>query len=146
MLVAVELLGLAERAGEILVDRDAARLAAAAATVRHTGVAGDAGVSKGRSGELTDELRIEAIDADLVRVGRWLLRPGTGWELADAPPMLPAARYAEALIRCAAQGRDPRSAPRSRHAMTRACDHALAGAYGRPERASAQAVLASSYT
>jgi hypothetical protein len=32
-----------------------------------------------------------------VRVARWILRPGAGWELQDAPPMLPAARFAEAL-------------------------------------------------
>ena len=28
---------------------------------------------------------------------RWLLYPSRGWELQDAPPMLPAARYAEAF-------------------------------------------------
>ena len=59
--------------------------------------AGDA-VSRGRSGELREELRVEALDGDRVRIGRWLYRPGTGeWELQEAPPMLPAARYAEAL-------------------------------------------------
>ena len=42
------------------------------------------------------ELRVEAVD-DGLRVARWILRPGAGWELQDAPPMLPAARFAEAL-------------------------------------------------
>ena len=41
---------------------------------------------------------MEALEDDRVRIGRWLYRPGTGqWELQQAPPMLPAARYAEAL-------------------------------------------------
>ena len=32
-----------------------------------------------------------------LRVARWIMRPGRGWELQDAPVMLPAARFAEAL-------------------------------------------------
>ena len=32
-----------------------------------------------------------------MRVARWILRPGADWELQEAPPMLPAARFAEAL-------------------------------------------------
>ena len=55
-------------------------------------------VSRGRSGELREELRVETLDGDRLRIGRWLYRPGTGeWELQHAAPMLPAARYAEAL-------------------------------------------------
>ena len=59
---------------------------------------GGRGVSPGRSGEMRDELRVEALADDRIRIGRWLYRPGTGqWELQQAPPMLPASRYAEAL-------------------------------------------------
>ena len=32
-----------------------------------------------------------------MRVGRWVLRPAQGWQLQEAPPMLPAKRYAEAI-------------------------------------------------
>jgi hypothetical protein len=59
--------------------------------------AGVHGASPGRSGELRDELRVERLDHERVRIARWLFRPGTGWDLLDAPPMLPARRYADAL-------------------------------------------------
>ncbi len=62
------------------------------------------GASPGRAGELREELRVEALDAGRMRVARWLLRPGKGWELQEAPVMLPAARYAEALGSAAAAG------------------------------------------
>lgn len=62
------------------------------------------GVSPGRSGEMQDELRVERLDGDRLRVARWLYRPGTGWELLDAPTMVPARRYAEALADAARQG------------------------------------------
>jgi hypothetical protein len=55
------------------------------------------GASPGRSGLMRDELRIERLDDGMVRVARWVLRPNAGWELQDAPTMLPAARYAEAI-------------------------------------------------
>jgi len=62
------------------------------------------GSSPGRSGELREELRVERLDGDRVRVARWVLRPGTGWDMLDAPPMLPARRYAEALSAAAGIG------------------------------------------
>ena len=62
------------------------------------------GASPGRSGELSEELRVEPLGGDRVRVARWVLRPGTGWDMLDAPPMLPAQRYAEALRDAAARG------------------------------------------
>ena len=62
------------------------------------------GASPGRSGEMRDELRVERVDGDRLRVARWLHRPGTGWDLLDAPTMLPARRYAEALAEAARQG------------------------------------------
>jgi hypothetical protein len=62
------------------------------------------GASPGRTGELREELRVEALGDGRMRVARWLLRPGRGWELQEAPVMLPAARYAEALESAAAAG------------------------------------------
>jgi hypothetical protein len=55
------------------------------------------GRSAGRSGDMRDELRVERLDDGRLRIARWVMRPGRGWELQDAPVMLPAARYAEAL-------------------------------------------------
>ena len=55
------------------------------------------GASAGRAGDMREELRVEHRDGGRVRVGRWLFWPGRGWELQEAPPMFPAARYAEAL-------------------------------------------------
>lgn len=62
------------------------------------------GASPGRSGELQEELRVERVDDDRLRVARWVLRPGTGWDLLDAPTMLPARRYVEALADAARHG------------------------------------------
>ena len=55
------------------------------------------GVSPGRAGDMREELRVEAGDDGMVRIGRWLFRPNQGWELQEAPVMLPAKRLAEAL-------------------------------------------------
>jgi hypothetical protein len=62
------------------------------------------GSSPGRSGELRDELRVEPLGRGWARVARWVLRPGTGWDLLDAPTMLPARRYADALGDAARKG------------------------------------------
>jgi hypothetical protein len=62
------------------------------------------GASSGRSGELRDELRVERLADERVRIARWVLRPNRGWELQAAPVMLPAARYAQALAAAAAKG------------------------------------------
>jgi hypothetical protein len=83
---------------ELLPARDAEALAGAiqaepSAPAEPDGV----GASPGRAGDLREELRVERREGDFVRVARWLLYPSRGWELQDAPPMLPAARYAEAL-------------------------------------------------
>ena len=56
------------------------------------------GVSPGRSGDFKEELRAEEVGDGRIRVARWVLRPGSGWELQDAPVMVPAARLAEALV------------------------------------------------
>ena len=74
----------------VLSARDSETLAEA------LGAEGD-GVSPGRSGDFKEELRTEDIGEGRIRVARWVLRPGSGWELQDAPVMVPAARLAEAL-------------------------------------------------
>ena len=47
---------------------------------------------------------MEALEHGRVRVGRWVLRPAQGWQLQEAPPMLPAERYAEAIGAAARAG------------------------------------------
>jgi hypothetical protein len=93
--LAALVLAAAER--ELLPARDTAALMAALGD-RGAAPSGEpVAASPGLSGDLREELRVERRDAERVRVGRWLLYPSRGWELQDAPPMLPAARYAEAL-------------------------------------------------
>ena len=87
----------------ILPERDIARLEEAAAE-GPAGEAGEWGASPGRTGDLKEELRVEAVGEGEVRVARWILRPGAGWEFQDAPPMLPAARFAEAVAAAARAG------------------------------------------
>ena len=55
------------------------------------------GASPGRTGELSDELRVERLDDDRVRIARWIMRPNRGWELQEAPVLLPADRFRRAL-------------------------------------------------
>jgi hypothetical protein len=53
---------------------------------------------------MREELRVERVDGDRVRIARWILKPGSGWQLRDAPVMLPADRFEEALEAAAKQG------------------------------------------
>jgi hypothetical protein len=62
------------------------------------------GASAGRAGELRDELRVERIDGDRIRIARWVMRPNRGWELQEAPVMLPPERFSEALAAAARHG------------------------------------------
>jgi hypothetical protein len=90
------------RERSLLPDRDLASLESALTT----DPAGDPpqfGASPGRSGDLRDELRVEPVGDGRLRIARWIMRPNQGWELQQAPVMLPAKRYAEAL-RSAARG------------------------------------------
>ena len=108
VLAAADLPALLRGAAGVLDERDAARLAEALSVppegeATATGERA-AGVSRGRSGDFKEELRVEPLGEGRVRIGRWVLRPGSGWELQDAPPMLPAARYAEALADAARHG------------------------------------------
>jgi hypothetical protein len=60
--------------------------------------------SRGRTGDMQEELRVERMEDGRVRIGRWILRPGADWELQHAPVMLPAKRYAEAIRAAARRG------------------------------------------
>ncbi len=62
------------------------------------------GASAGRTGELRDELRAERVDGGRVRLARWIMRPNRGWELQEAPVMLPPKRFTEALAAAARKG------------------------------------------
>ena len=55
------------------------------------------GASPGRTGELQDELRVERLDEFRLRIARWIMRPNRGWELQEAPVLLPADRFLRAL-------------------------------------------------
>jgi hypothetical protein len=66
----------------------------------------DYALSAGRSGDMQEELRLERLGDGFVRIARWIFWPGTGvgWELQDAPVMLPAKRYAEVLSKAVRGG------------------------------------------
>jgi hypothetical protein len=66
----------------------------------------DMGVSGGRAGDMNEELRVQRVGEGLVRIARWIYWPGTGvgWELQDAPVMLPEKRYEQALTDAATKG------------------------------------------
>jgi hypothetical protein len=88
----------------ILPARDVEALERALAADPAEGEHAEFGASPGRAGELREELRVEALGDGAVRIARWIYRPGEAtWELQDAPVMLPAKRFAEAL-RAAARG------------------------------------------
>jgi hypothetical protein len=93
----------AVRERAILPGPDAEALFAAACVEPGTGSAAH-GASRGRAGDMQEELRVERLDGDRLRIARWILRPGAGWELQEAPVMLPAGRYAEAIRAAAAAG------------------------------------------
>jgi hypothetical protein len=106
--------GQIERTAPVLDADDAPRLIAEAAAKEilsvpepsgaGPGEAGVFGASPGRSGELRDELRVERLERGRVRVARWILRPNRGWELQEAPVMLPPGRFAQALAAAASRG------------------------------------------
>jgi hypothetical protein len=99
---------------EHLRPREAERLRAALAATPADGASpADAAASRGRAGDMQDELRIEALEDGRLRIARWMLRPNRGWERQDAPVMLPPERYAEAF-REAVRGRLLEDADRRR--------------------------------
>ena len=94
---------------ELLDARDRDRLISAlepadGSAAPAEGTRPDHGASPGRAGDLKEELRVERVGDDRIRIGRWLFWPGRGWELQEAPPMFPAKRYAEALQAAVAAG------------------------------------------
>jgi hypothetical protein len=91
------------RERSVLAERDLEALERAMAT-EPGGEGADVGTSPGRSGDMREELRVELDGDGMVRIARWLYRPNRGWELQDAPVMLPAKRYAEALGRAVRAG------------------------------------------
>lgn len=65
---------------------------------------GTFGGSPGRTGELRDELRVERLDDGRVRIARWIMRPNRGWQLQEAPVMLPPKRFTQAFESAAKRG------------------------------------------
>jgi hypothetical protein len=65
---------------------------------------GGYGASPGRTGEFRDELRVERVDDERIRIARWVMRPNRGWELQETPVLLPADRFVRALEDAAAKG------------------------------------------
>ena len=91
------------RERSLLAERDVGALEAALAA-EPAGEPAEHGASPGTAGDLREELRVEPLEDGGVRIARWIYRPGERtWELQDAPVMLPAKRFAEAL-RGAARG------------------------------------------
>jgi hypothetical protein len=88
---------------DVLSQPDAEKLLAAASS-EPGGERGAHGASPGRAGDMQEELRVERLEDERLRIARWILRPRAGWELQEAPVMLPAARYAEAIRAAAAAG------------------------------------------
>jgi hypothetical protein len=87
-----------------LLPADAVDAAAAGPGADEIAAVGAHGTSPGRSGELRDELRVERIDDERLRIARWIMRPNRGWELQEAPVLLPADRFVAALGSAAQRG------------------------------------------
>jgi hypothetical protein len=76
---------------------DAAALVGALRPAAPAEEAPGSAASPGRAGELRDELRVEPLGGGRLRIARWVLRPGAGWELRDGPVLLPVDRFAQAI-------------------------------------------------
>jgi hypothetical protein len=67
----------------------------------------ESAASAGRAGDMQEQLRLDRTDEPgFVRVARWIFWPGegVGWELQDAPVMLPEKRFASLLTEAASAG------------------------------------------
>jgi hypothetical protein len=66
----------------------------------------DVGKSPGRAGDMQEELRLDRLGEGFVRLARWIFWPGAGvgWELQEAPVMLPEKRYEQVLTDAAVKG------------------------------------------
>lgn len=92
---------------EVLTERDGRPLVEALGAEPSSGPVlppREFGVSSGRAGDMTDELRVEPLGEGDVRIARWVRRPRAEWEMHDSPPMMPVKRYAEALRDAARRG------------------------------------------
>jgi len=98
-----DLPGLVQRAieQEVATGAEAEKLSDALAAEQGTGV------SRGRTGDFWEELRVEPLEGGRVRIARWIERPGSGWERQETPVMLPAARFAEAFAGAASGASAP---------------------------------------
>jgi hypothetical protein len=104
VLALADLEGLVREAAEReVLDPDQADELAGALSGANGGE-GEAGRSPGRAGDLRDELRVERLEGGRVRIARWVNRPGSGWQLQEAPVMLPPDRYMEALADAGRRG------------------------------------------
>ena len=104
--------------------RSPRRRAAATASRERARSRASSAPAPGRTGELRDELRVEPLDDGRVRMARWVMRPNRGWELQEAPVMLPPARFAAGARGRGAQGRAGLAREPSRHAVRASSDHA----------------------
>jgi hypothetical protein len=96
---------LTTRERSLLSEADSDLLLEAATTQPEEGPNGHPfGSSRGRTGDMQEELRVEPLGEGRLRIARWILRPGADWELQEAPVMLPAKRYAEAIRAAARRG------------------------------------------
>jgi hypothetical protein len=96
---------LTTRERSLLSDADSDALLEAATTQPEEAPGGHPfGSSRGRTGDMQEELRVEPLGEGRLRIARWILRPGADWELQEAPVMLPAKRYAEAIRAAARRG------------------------------------------
>jgi hypothetical protein len=89
---------------DLFAEREAEVLREALSNGSGAAPEGAFGASPGRSGELKDELRVERLDDGRLRIARWILRPNHGWELQEAPVLLPGGRFADALAAAGRQG------------------------------------------
>jgi hypothetical protein len=95
----------AARERGVLAERD--QVVLDASLVAEPGEPAEVVASPGRAGDMREELRVEGGEDGMVRIARWLYRPNAGWELQDAPVMLPVKRYAEALSKAVRAGLVP---------------------------------------
>jgi hypothetical protein len=103
LLPAVDLPGIADGGASGAGAADGASAPGGSPAARDPAL-GAHGASPGRSGELRDELRVERLDDERLRIARWIMRPNRGWELQEAPVLLPADRFLGALGSAAARG------------------------------------------
>lgn len=97
----------AKDVGELLNEAAENEVLASGPALEDPGAVADPGTfgnSAGRTGELQDELRVERLADGRVRIARWIMRPNRGWQLQEAPVMLPPQRFHQAFESAAKRG------------------------------------------